>query len=247
MAYYKPDPKWATLYRIGAWSAIAYVLIFITALVLTFVAPQPPERGGEAILRYIASNKTIYIAELLCWVWISFPAIFVFVAAGVALSVADRGWALFGGLVGVVSMITALSIGTSPPSLAGGLYILSGQYVGAPEPARASLISAADALAASTNAVSSAGILTAIGILALSCLMAKAKAAKGLALFGIVTGSIGIVLEAFRPLVWNFYIIYGIVLPIWYFAVGRWLAKSAKPALNEANDGGAPGMAGGRP
>ena len=77
--------------------------------------------------------------------------------------------AVLGGLLGVASEIIALSLGSSPQSLHGGLVVLSGSYVAAGTDAeRAGLVSAADALIAATNTVSWAGILTAAAILVLS-------------------------------------------------------------------------------
>ena len=73
---------------------------------------------------------------------------------------------------------------------------------------------------ASTNAVSWAGILTAAGILVLSLAMRKGLFHKAVAWIGIVTGALGIVSEALRPLAGMGYIVYGLLLPTWFVLVG---------------------------
>ena len=115
----------------------------------------------------------------------------------------------------------ALAYNSSPPSLNGGLVYLSYHYVAATTAAqRAAFATAAESLIAVSNAVNAAGILTAISMLILSLVMLKGVFHKGVAYLGIVTGVLGIVSEAFRDILGPGYYVYGLLLPIWFLAVG---------------------------
>ena len=98
---------------------------------------------------------------------------------------------------------------------------LSDHYVAATTAAqRAAFATAAEGLIAVSNAVNAAGILTAIGILIISLVMLKGVFHKGVAYLGIVTGALGILSETLRPMLGVGYSVYGILLPIWFIAVG---------------------------
>jgi hypothetical protein len=224
------DGSWRLLYRIGSISGFAYVAMIIVPLVLLVVAPQPPTAGGAAILEYIAAHRGVYLAQLICFVGLSLPALAVFLAVGAALAPQGKSLALLGAAIGAGSELIALALGSSPPSLNAGLVVLSDKYAAAGEALRPSLVSAAEALLAYANAVSSAGILTALGILLLSILMIKGVFPKGAAILGIVTGAAGLLLEAFRDLIGPVYAIYGLLLPLWFFFVSLRLASLGKEA-----------------
>jgi Domain of unknown function (DUF4386) len=183
--------------------------------------PQPPLSGGAATLQYIASHKPAYIIELVSFVGLSLPAMVVFLALYVALKQLNKSYAALGALVGIASEGIALAYNSSPPSLNGGLVDLSDHYVAATTVAqRAALATAAEGLIAVSNAVNAAGILTALGILILSLVMLKGVFQKGVAYLGIVTGTLGIVSEALRPMLGPGYAVYGLLLPLWFLAVG---------------------------
>ncbi len=226
-AFAKPlEPgAWRQLYRVGAVSAFVYVFMILVPLVLLVAAPQPPLRDGAAILQYIAAHRAIYLVELVCFVGLSVPAVIVFFALGVALFRRSPSLVSLGALIGVVSEVVALALGSSPPSLNGGLIVLSGQYSAAGETLRPTLASAADALAAGANAVSSAGILTALGILILSLAMGESVFRKVTAILGIATGALGIVSEALRDYIGPAYGLYGILLPLWFVLAGLGLGR----------------------
>jgi hypothetical protein len=217
--------SWGLLYGAGAVSAFAYVLMILVPLVLLVVQPQAPILGGAAVLEYIAAHKAVYLVELICFVGLSLPAIFVFLALGAALWRKNRSLALLGTVVGVGSELIALGLGSSPPSLNMGLLSLSDQYQVAGEALKPSLASAASALAAYANAVSAAGILTALGILLLSIPMAKAPFPRRLGMVGIATGIIGMLSEALRDFIGAAYGLYGILLPLWFVLVGMGLIR----------------------
>lgn len=216
-----PDPSWRGLYRAGGISAALFVVLVIVPLVLIFTTPQPPLSGGAATLQYIALHKPIYLIELVSFVGLSVPAMVVFLALYVALKHLNKSYAAIGALLGTASEVIALAYNSSPPSLNGGLVYLSDHYVAATTAAqRAAFATAAEGLIAVSNAVNAAGILTAIGILIISLVMLKGVFPKGVAYLGIVTGALGIVSEALRDILGPGYFVYGLLLPIWFLAVG---------------------------
>ena len=217
----RPDPSWAPLYRAGGWAAMVYVVLVLVPVVLVLVAPLPPTRG-VALLDYIAAHKVVYLTELVCFVGLAVPALVVFTAAAVALKGLNKSVAAIGGLFGVASEVIALALGSSPQSLHGGLVVLSGSYQSATSPAeQTSLVSAAEALIAATNAVSWAGILTAVAILLLSWVMRTASFfGPVVGILGVVAGAVGILAEALRPLIGPAYMVYGLLLPTWFAVVG---------------------------
>lgn len=224
-----PDPSWRTLYRVGAVSALLFVIMVLVPVTLLFVAPVPPTDGRE-LLEYIDSNKAVYLTQLVSFVGLAVPAMLVFAALAVAVKGVDKSVAAIGGLLGVASEIIALALGSSPQSLHGGLVVLSSAYREADsEEQRAGLVSAADALIATTNAVSWGGVLTAAGILILSLLVRRAGLGRAVAVVGVVTGLLGIVSEALRPFLGAGYMIYGLLLPTWFAMVGWQLFRMTRP------------------
>lgn len=226
------DADWRRLYRSGAVSAFAFVALVLVPIGLVFAAPVPPP-GGPALLEYIAAHKVVYLAELVCFVGLAVPALIVFAALAVGLRRVEPSLALLGGLLGVASETIALALGSSPQSLHGGVVLLADDYARTSDPAaRQALVGAADALAAATNAVTWAGILTAAAILVLSTVFARAGFGAWLGILGVVTGALGTVSEAFRPLIGPAYLLYGLLLPLWFALVGvrlRRLARTAGP------------------
>ncbi|MEO8287633.1 MAG: hypothetical protein ABI670_14490 [Chloroflexota bacterium] len=216
------DPSWRNLYRIGVVSAGLSVLLIIVPIVLVFTVPQPPFAGGAEVLRYIASNKPVYLIEFVSFVGLGLPALVVFLALYAALKHLDKSFTALGAMIGIASEIMALAYNSSPPSLNGGLLYLSDQYTAAATDAqRASLASAAESLMAVSNTpVNAIGILTALGILLISLPMLRGVFSRGVAYLGIATGVVGIVCEPLRDLIGPAYFVYGLLLPAWFIAVG---------------------------
>ncbi len=220
------DPSWSGLYRAGSVAAALFVVLVIVPLVLIFTTPQPPISGGAATLQYIASHKFVYLTEFVSFVGLSVPAMVVFLALYAALKHLSKSYAALGALLGIASEVAALAYNSSPQSLSGGLLFLSDQYGAVTTSAQhTALATAAESLIAMANGVGAAGILTAIGILILSLVMLKGVFHKGVASLGVVTGVLGIVCEALRPLLGIGYAVYGLLLPIWFLAVGWKLYK----------------------
>lgn len=216
-----PDPSWRGLYRAGGVSAVLYVVLNIVAIVLLITTPPPPISGGAATLQYIASNKSVYIIELVLFVGPSVLAIVVFLALYMTLKHLNKSYAAIGAVVAIASEVVALAANSSPPSLNGGLVYLSDQYVAATTAAQCiAFATAAEGLIAVTNAVNAAGILFEIGILIISLVMLKGVFHKGIAYLGIVTGALGIISEALRPILGVGYIVFFVLEVIWLIAVG---------------------------
>lgn len=217
-----PDPSWRDLYRAGAVSAALYVLLVIIPIVLLNVAPLPPATGGADILEYIAANKAVYMLELVSFVGLSLPAMVVFLALYVALKQLNKGYAALAALIGIASEAIALGYSSSPQSLHVGLVYLSDLDAAATTTAaqHTAYATAAEGLAAVSNAVNAAGIMTALGILLFSLVMLRGVFARGVAYLGIATGALGVVSEALRDLIGPGYYIFGLLLPAWFIAVG---------------------------
>jgi hypothetical protein len=230
------DSSWKTLYLAGSISALLFVIMVIIPITFIFTLPLPPAKGGSAVLIYIAQHKAIYLTELICFVGLSAPALIVFASIAMYFKEINKTISLIGGLIGISSEIIALALGASPQSLNGGLIYLSDQYALASEIQRANLSTAAESLIASTNAVTSAGILTALSILIISIAATMKPGEKYIAYLGIITGISGIISESLRPIIGAAYGFYGILLPIWFIIVGIRLFKASrlvKPIENE--------------
>jgi Domain of unknown function (DUF4386) len=226
----RSESSWRGLYSAGSISAALYVVLIVVPIVLLFITPQPPLLDGTALLQYIATHKAVYIMELVSFVGLSLPAMVVFLALYRALKQVNPSHAAIGGLIGIASEIIALAYNSSPPSLDTGLLYLSDQYAATTgEAQRAALAIAAEGLMAVSNAVNAAGILTAFGILILSLVMLKGSFWTSVGYLGIVTGTLGIGSEVLRNVIGPGYLIYGILLPGWFIAVGWKLYQLGKP------------------
>lgn len=68
-----------------------------------------------------------------------------------------------------------------------------------------------------------------MGLLLVSVVMLRGVFPRWVAWLGVVTGVLGIAAEALRMVVEGFYVVYGILLPVWMAAVG-WQALPARPS-----------------
>jgi len=235
------DPSWRDLYRAGGISAALAGVLYIVAVVLDFSMPPVPTSGGAATLQYIASHRSLYIIEQALWLVPSVLLLVAFLALPMALKHLNKSYAAIGALIGIGSWALTLAW----PTTGGGghaLVYLSDQYVAATTVAQRSAFAAAAEGFIAQNAIPTAmGILEPVGILILSLLMLKGVFQKGVAYFGIVTGALGIVGEALRPMLGVSYAVYGVLLILWFLVIGwnlyrlgsssshSWVAK--KPAI----------------
>ena len=215
-----PDPSWRGLYRAGGISGVLFIVLTIVSIVLVFTKPLQPSSGGAATLQNIASNRSLYILKQVLWLAPSAFAMVVFLALYRALKHLDKSSAALGALLGIASEVLTLAYPTTGEG-APVLVYLSDQYMAATtDTQRAAFATAAEGFIAQNNIPSAPGILTAIGILVISLVMLRGIFHKGVAYLGIATGAIGIISESFRPLLGPGYIGYGLLLPIWFLAVG---------------------------
>lgn len=210
---------WRRLYFWAGLSSVLFVGLLILALVLDFAAP-PPVHGGAATLEFIARNKGIYIAEQLLWIVPNMLPVLVFVALFLALAPLDKNMALLATVTGALSWALILAVPvTSRGSLV--LVYLSDRYTGeADAAARLRYSTAAEAIVAENNTPAAVGILAALGILLISVVMLKGVLPRTLAWLGIATGGLGVVAEALRHAVPEFYWGYGLLMWVWFVAVG---------------------------
>jgi hypothetical protein len=215
-----PDPSWRALYRAGGVSAALFVALIVVSLVLEITTPRQPTSGGAATLQYIAKHRKVYILKQALWLGPSAFAIVVFLALFVALKRLNKSHAAIGAVVGITSWALTLAW----PATGGGapsLVYLSDRYMAAESAEQRSAFAAAAETFIAQNVVPTApGILSPVGILILSSLMLRGVFHKGVAYVGIATGAIGTASEALRPIIGAGYLGYGLLLPIWFLAVG---------------------------
>ncbi len=223
-----PDQSWRGLYRVGGISAILFVVPVLVAIVLIVIAPPPLNADGATALQYVASHKVLYLVEQILWLAPSVFALVVFLALYQALKHLNKSYAALGALAGIVSWALTLA----QPVTGGGapvLVYLSDHYMTASTVAQhTAFATAAEVFLAENNITSAVGILTPVGILIVSLVMLKGVFPKGIAYLGIVTGALGIVSEALRPILGPGYFVYGLLLPTWFLAVGWKLYRLAR-------------------
>ena len=214
------DSSWGGLYRAGGICALLTGLLYIVALVLDVSMPPAPIADGVATLQYIASHRSLYILEQALWLVPSVLLMVTFLALPMALKHLNKSYAAIGALVGVASWALTLAW----PTTGGGghaLVYLSDQYVAATTAAqRAAFAAAAEGFIAQNTIPTVIGVLEPVGILILSLLMLRGVFHKSVAYFGIITGALGIVSEALRPILGVGYAVYGVLLILWFLVIG---------------------------
>jgi hypothetical protein len=228
------DRSWRDLYRAGGLAALLASLMYISALVVLVVTPPAPAAGGEAILRYIAAHRSVYILEQVLWLAPSVLLVVTFLALCAALIGVNRSYAAIGGVLAIASWALPLVY----PATGGGapaLVYLSDHYMAAGDAVqRAALAAAAEGFVAQNVIPGAAGILEPIGILIMSLVMLGGVFSRSLAYLGIATGAIGIVSESLRPVLGGGYVVYGLLLLVWLIAVGWGLYRLAGRAATAA-------------
>jgi len=224
----RPDAAWSSLYRIGGWSGILFAGPYIVAIILLAAAPPPVNPTGEQALEYVGAHRWLYGTEQVLWLAPGLLAMIVLLAAAVALRYLDHGYAAIAGLVGVLSWALSLAL----PVTGGGsplLVYLSNEYLAASSPPRrTAFATVAEGLIAENNTPNLVGVLTTVGILLISLLMVKGVFPRWIAYLGIATGGIGFVSEVLRPVLGVVYSLYGVILLVWFGAVGGQLRRLAR-------------------
>ncbi|HEX6557126.1 MAG TPA: hypothetical protein VF026_30465 [Ktedonobacteraceae bacterium] len=186
-----PDGKW--LYRVGGISALVLGIAYIITIPLYAHVGAPPS-GGEARLKYLALNTTVWWAIL----GLSVLTDFLFVPVALSLYLALKGVNRNAMLVATafVGLFIVLDLAVTWPNYA-SLITLSGHYAAATNDAqRAVYVAAATyasaVLESSLEAVYSIMVLS-FGILLIGLVMLKGIFSKITAYLGLVTGILGIV------------------------------------------------------
>lgn len=215
-----PDASWRELYQAGGISSALFVALIVVSLVLEFTTPRPPSSGGAATLEHIAAHRKVYLLKQALWYGPSVCAIVVFLSLYAALKHVNKSYAAIGAVVGLSSWALTLAW----PATGGGapsLVYLSDHYTAATtDEQRAAFAAAAESFLAQNAIPNAPGILSPVGILILSLLMLRGVFHRGVAYLGIATGAVGTVSEALRPMLGIGYLGYGLLLPIWFVAVG---------------------------
>jgi Domain of unknown function (DUF4386) len=214
------DPSWRLLYRIGGVSAWIFVAMTVAAIALAIATPPPPTADGTATLTYIAAHRSLYIVYQQLWLVPGLFAMVTYLALYPALKHLDRSLAALGAVVGGSAWALSLAIPTTTTG-APALVYLSDQFMATADPARrAAFATAAETLIAQNRTTVVVGPLMAVGLLIVSIVMLKGVFPKAVAYLGVATGALGISAEALRMVFEGFYVIYGVLLPIWMGAVG---------------------------
>ncbi|MGN6809595.1 MAG: hypothetical protein ACTHMP_01880, partial [Thermomicrobiales bacterium] len=152
----------------------------------------------------------------------------VFLALSMALKNLDRSYVAIGAVLSISSWALTLVY----PATGGGapaLVYLSDRYVATADAAqRAAYAAAAETFIALNIVPTAVGVLEPVGILILSWIMLRGVFGRGVAYLGLVTGAVGIVSEALRPVLGIAYIGYGLLLFAWLIAISWALARLAR-------------------
>ncbi len=223
-----PDLSWRDLYRAGGVAALLSTLVYVVALAVDFTVPPAPTSGGAATLEYIAAHRSVYILEQVLWLAPSVLLMIVFLALYMALKQLNKSYAAIGAVLGIASW----ALTPVYPATGGGapaLVYLSDQYVAAVDATqRAAFVAAAEGFIAQNTIPTAVGILEPIGILIVSLVMVKGAFHRSVVYLGIATGALGIVSEALRPVLGLGYMVYGLLLFVWFIAIGWTLYRLAR-------------------
>lgn len=224
-----PDGKW--LYRVGGICALVLGIAYIITIPLYVHVGAPPS-GGEAWLKYLALNTTVWWAIL----GLSVLTDFLFVPVALSLYLALKGVNRNAMLVATacVGLFIVLDLAVTWTNYA-SLLTLSGPYAAATNDAQQAVYVAAATyasavLASSLEAVYSILILS-LGILMIGLVMLKGIFRKSTAYVGLVTGILGIVSVAGPVFVSSLsvtIIITSVLTTVWVLLVGYRLYRLGK-------------------
>ncbi len=224
----QPDRSWKTLYLAGGICALVAGVSYIVGMVTVFALPSTPTSGGVATLEYIADHRALYILQQILWLGPCILLMVTFLALWPALKELDKSVAAIGVVLGIASW----GVGLAYPATGGGapaLVYLSDQHSAASTDAqRAAFASAAEGFIAQNYVATLLGVLEAAGILIVSLLMLKGIFPRWLAYIGIVTGAVGVVSEALKPLLGVGYALYGTLILLWIIVLGWELVRLAQ-------------------
>ncbi|WP_298460847.1 hypothetical protein [uncultured Cellulomonas sp.] len=228
------DTAWTPLYRAGAVCAGLAVVVYVAALVVVAVTSAPPTSGGADVLAWIAEHRTTYVVRQVLWRAPSLPLMVVSLALAVALRRRGRPVAAVAGMVAVASWALSFAWPTTGDG-APAMVLLSDRYAEATTAGqRAPFVAGAEVLLALNDVPSAIGVLQTVGVLLLSLLALRGPLPAPVAWTGVVTGAVGVVCEALRPVLGWAYVTYGLLLFVWLVLVASALWRHASASRPEA-------------
>jgi hypothetical protein len=222
------DPSWRSLYRAGGVSGLLAGLIYIVAAVLIFTTPSPPASGGVETLQYIASHRSLYILKQVLWLGPSVLAMVMFLALYPALRHVNKSYAAIGTVLGIMAWGLSLAWPTTGEGSPILVYLSDHYSAATSDAARTAFATAAEVLVATEGTPAAIGVLQTISILVISIVMVRGGFPRSVAYLGVATGAIGVLSESLIELLGGLYAIYGVLLMIWFLAVGWQLYRLAR-------------------
>jgi hypothetical protein len=223
---------WNRLYAWGAIAAAASVIFYLAALGVFIIMPETPTRDGHTMLAYVHDHEAGYVVRQVLWAIPNGLLTVTFLALAVELRHVDHPLAAAAGLLTVASWAIAVGWATTGDG-SFAMVTLAERYADATtDGERAALAGAAEALMALNDAPAANGVLQTIGILLFGVLLVRSGWSRWFAWLAVATGALGIVSEAFKPLLGGAYAVYGIVLFVWM----AWLAVELWRRSSEATD-----------
>ena len=180
--------NWKSLYKLGGWAAVIFILYSLVTMVVMFGLGTPPTTASD-VFQMLEENKLIGLLRLDILTLFTIPLYYViFLGIYVSLRKTDLSYATLGTLATFVGVTLLLAT----PSVF-SLLSLSDQFIAATtEFQRNQLLAAGEAILVSDmwhgSGAILGGLLSLIGALILSAVMVKSESfAKATAYVGIMT------------------------------------------------------------
>lgn len=221
---YDEHRRWRGLYRLGAYFAAAFILLSLAS----FIGPLTGLPSGTSqtrlslpaaaeTLSWIAAHRGLFVLDEILFLAPATLTIVTFLALYAALRNVDAGWAAIGAALAIASLAGAAVMS----GVAFALVDLSDQFASATTASQRSVVEgAATSLIALYNAPSVSAVMWPAGIVAVSIAMLRGVFPRWTAYLGLATGIAGVVGEAAFAVIGPVYALYGLLLLVWFIAVG---------------------------
>jgi hypothetical protein len=224
------DPSWRGLYRAGGIAAFLYVLLGVVLPGLLFI-PVGYQRGmdGDELLRFVAANRSWWIAVQTLSLGAPILAIVVFAALFAALKDVNRGYAAVGALIAGTCQV--LFVVFYPLTL--GVVHLSDQYVTAAPTRQISLAAGAEGVVAVLDAFGPLyeGVFAA-SILMLSLAMLRGVFPRAVAYLGFAAAAAAAVALSLWPILGMGYFWWWLFFVVWFSGAGWHLDRLGRAAVH---------------
>lgn len=227
------DSSWKTLYKIGGFSALIFILYSLVTMVLLVTIGGRPETARET-LELLSQNRLVGLLRLDVLTLIVVPLYFpIFLSISAALRRCQPGLTLLGAVLALSGLTLFLATPTAFP-----LIPLAEKYAAAGSAPEADhiLVVAESLMAADTwhhTGAMTGGILMLVAVILISVVMLKSESfSKWTAYFGILTHG----LDLLRVLVSFFFpdasvfimAVAGLLYLVWFPLLARDLFRLAK-------------------